>query len=109
MLRHFFTCFQRRGLGGSKKKSVFKYLKGYRVRGSLDFYFLPWPLGIHQTQGSSESVLVRKSNRSEYISKAPLSDYELWTLYLIEPNMFIFRREILFSLQNFLVNTSMTP
>lgn len=28
---------------GSKKKSVFKYLKGYCVRGSLAFYFLPDP------------------------------------------------------------------
>ena len=63
IFRHFFTCFQRRGLGGSKKKSVFKYLKGCHVRGSLDFYFILGPLGIHQKQGSSKRVLVRKSNR----------------------------------------------
>ena len=84
IFRHFFTCFQRRGLGGSKKKFVFKYLKGYHVRGSLGFYFLLWLLGIHQKQGSSTSVLVQKSNRSEYMSKGPLSGYDLWTLYLIE-------------------------
>ena len=81
MLRHFFTCFQRRGLQGSKKKSVFKYLKGYHVRGRLDFYF--GPEEYNQKQGSSRNALVWTSNRLEYTG--PLTSYDFGMIYLIEP------------------------
>ena len=43
---------------------VFKYLKGYHVRGRLDFYF--GPEEYNQKQGSGKRTLVWKSNRLEY-------------------------------------------
>ena len=58
------STLSKKGVGRLKEKSVFKYLKGYHVRGRLDFYF--GPEEYNQKQGSSKRTLVWKSNRLEY-------------------------------------------
>lgn len=75
------NTLSKKGIGRLREKSVFKYLKGFHVRGRLDFYF--GPEEYNQKQGSSRRALVWKSNRLEYTG--PLTSYDFGMIYLIEP------------------------
>ena len=80
ILRH--SIFSKKGFGRLKERPVFKYLKGYHVRGRLDLYF--GFCKFNQKQGSHKRALVWKSNRPEYMSIGPLTSYDLGMTYSIK-------------------------
>ena len=69
IFKHY--IFSKKVIGRLKERSVFKYLKGYHVRGRLDLYFGSYK--FNQNQGSHKRALVWKSNRPEYTSIVPLT------------------------------------